>query len=383
MNVLLLGGRGYVASTLLRILVRHPEVSRITVCSEGAAGREIALDHPALCKKELEKLEKPTYESTESALTRDGFSAYTAVFSALPHGVLARNPACMEAFEKTTPLGAGAGTGAGINAEAGEIGAEAGEIGASRVPVLIDLSADFRLKDSNMYQTYYGFEHANTGLLTQSCFGLSEWYRSGLQKACLIANPGCYSSSALLPLLPVLRGCTVEGLIQINSISGISGAGRKLEASLLFCEQEENVSAYKSGTQHRHVPEMLQELSRLGHQDVSLVFNPHMAPLSQGMLTTITVPLPSVEESKRARDALFAQYLDETFIRVLQDKDVEDRSFGTRAVQRTNLALIYARCEKNCIIIHCAIDNLWKGAAGQAVHNFNIRFGFEESAGLV
>ncbi len=376
MNVLLLGGRGYVASTLLRILVRHPDVSYITVCSEGAAGREIVLDHPALCKKELEKLEKPTYESTKSMLARDDFSSYTAVFSALPHGVLAQNPACMEAFEKTTSLKAE------LTTDKAELKAEL-KTGTSRIPVLIDLSADFRLKDSNIYQSYYGFEHANTRLLAQSCFGLSEWYRSSLQKACLIANPGCYSSSALLPLLPILRGCTVEGLIQINSISGVSGAGRKRETSLLFCEQGENVSAYKSGTQHRHVPEMLQELRKLGHQDVSLVFNPHMAPLSQGMLTTITVPFPSVEESKRARDALFAQYLDETFIRVLQDKDVENRSFGTRVVQRTNLALIYAHCEENCIIIHCAIDNLWKGAAGQAVHNFNIRFGFEESAGLV
>lgn len=350
MNVALLGARGYTGSVLLKILLRHPHVQTIIPYSLSTAGEHIAAHEPQLTAQQRKKLRFPVYQSGRKALEEGVPEDVSAIFSALPHGVLARHcPVLMNS--------------------------------AHSERVLIDLSADFRLKDRALYQQYYAMEHPNPALLAHSCYGLSEWHRNALSQADIIANPGCYPTSALLPLLPVLQNYATTGLIHVHSISGISGAGKALKQELLFCERDQNIVAYKPGTTHRHYPEMQQELCS-SNTPVDFLFTPHLAPVRQGIFTTIIVPLPTLKVSRQAAEALHDQYSAEPFVHVT--KLMSDApNHGTATVLNTNTALIYTHCEKQSLVLYCTLDNLWKGAAGQAAQNFNIRFGFEETAGLL
>ena len=392
MHVLLLGARGYVGSTLLRLLLGHPHIQKITLSSDSATGLPVHIYEPSLDTSLLEKIDnKQCYISTNTILEQKINTNYSAVFSCLPQGVLAKNIHTLYNISNNTattslPLQR---TNITTNTQHTD----------SPLPLLIDLSADFRLRNHELYTQYYHNKHPHPALLPKAIYGLSEWYRTNIQNNAksrknkqhihknlpdIIANPGCYPTSALLPILPIIRNCTIEGLIHIHSISGISGAGRSLKQNLLFCERQENISAYNSGLQHRHVPEIQQCITQFTAEEessYSFVFSPHLVPIIQGMFTTIAVPLRSKQESLRAKEMLHAQYLGDYFVQVHEEQNAI--TYGTANVRNTNVALIYAHCEDNSIILHCAIDNLWKGAAGQALQNFNIYFDFDEREGLV
>lgn len=245
---------------------------------------------------------------------------------------------------------------------------------------VIDLSADYRLREPSTYEKWYNVRHAFQATLRRAVYGLPEIYRNKIKKAKLIANPGCYPTGAILGLLPALRNTLIDtSSIVIDSKSGTSGAGRKADVSVSYCEVNEGFKAYAIGT-HRHTPEIEQELSLVSGKEIVVNFTPHLLPVDRGILTTIYAPLikkMSVHDIvQKYRDA----YKKEPFVRVLEYglfpniKYVRGSNFcdiGLKVNERTNT-----------MIIVTAIDNLVKGASGQAVHNMNIMMGFDEKAGL-
>jgi N-acetyl-gamma-glutamyl-phosphate reductase len=245
---------------------------------------------------------------------------------------------------------------------------------------VIDLSADFRLNNSSVYEKWYGGKHTAHDLLAQAVYGLPELYREKIRAASLIANPGCYPTTVLLGLAPAIR----SGLVDISSIiidskSGISGAGRKSVAEY-FKNEHPNFKAYNIAGGHRHIPEIEQELGKIAGEKTVVTFSPHIIPVERGMLSTIYVTL---REKKSTAEivALYREfYRDEPFVRVLAEGQVP----GTKNVVNTNFCEIGLKVDERAgrLVIVSAIDNLVKGASGQAVQNMNIMFGFDEKEGL-
>lgn len=260
------------------------------------------------------------------------------------------------------------------------------KISMQYVPILmehnikvIDLSADFRFTDAAVYEGAYQ-EHTSKHLLKQSVYGLSEIYRDQIKASTLVGNPGCYPTSILLPLLPLLK----EGLIQPDGIisdskSGVSGAGRSLSLSSHFCEANESFTAYKIGN-HRHTPEINEILSIHSQQKVSITFVPHLLPLTRGMLSTIYARANDNVTEDKIRKAFHAYYGKEYFVRVL-DKNMYPAISHVRGTNCCDIGFHFDEKTKKIIIIS-AIDNLLKGAAGQAVQNMNIMFGLDDAMGL-
>jgi N-acetyl-gamma-glutamyl-phosphate reductase len=245
---------------------------------------------------------------------------------------------------------------------------------------VIDLSADFRFRDSATYEAYYQ-PHTSKYLLEKAVYGLSEIYHNEIKNADLIGNPGCYPTSVLLPLIPLLK----EGFLDADSIvadskSGVSGAGRTLSLSTHFCEVNESFKAYKVAS-HRHNPEIEEILSRETGRKTCITFVPHLVPMTRGMLTTIYARLKTGVTPEKIRDSLSSFYAGRKFIRICDDKRLPD----TKYVAGTNYCDIGFRIDSRtgCLILISAIDNLVKGAAGQAVQNMNIMFGFKETEGLM
>ncbi|MDF2949129.1 MAG: N-acetyl-gamma-glutamyl-phosphate reductase [Sedimentibacter sp.] len=246
---------------------------------------------------------------------------------------------------------------------------------------VIDLSADFRMKDVSIYEKWYELKHNNPQFLATAVYGLSEVNRSVIRNSNLIANPGCYPTCTILSIYPLLK----EGLIDKNSIiidakSGMSGAGRSAKTDNLFCEVNENIKAY-GVTSHRHTPEIEEQLSYSAGSEVLINFTPHLIPMNRGILTTSYATLKkefSYEEIKSAYDKYYAA---EKFIRVL-NKDVFPQ---TKWVEGSNFIDLNFKIDArtNRIVIMGAIDNLIKGAAGQAVQNMNIMFNIDEATGLL
>lgn len=247
--------------------------------------------------------------------------------------------------------------------------------------VVIDLSADFRLKSAAVYKEWYHTAHPRKDLLKKAVYGLPEMYRARIRSANLIANPGCYPTSAILGLLPLLEA----GLIQRDSIvvdakSGVSGAGKKLSAGTQFCEVNENFAAYKVN-RHQHAPEMEQALTDAAGGAVRITFVPHLLPVNRGILSTMYVKKKAGAAKSKIEKA-FRDFSDrEPFVRFLG----VDRFPSLKDVQGTNFCLIGMSVDERSgqLIVITAIDNLIKGASGQAVQNMNIRFGFPEDAGLL
>ncbi len=362
MNVAILGATGYTGALLLRILSSHPEVESIIAVSSSRPGEEVAgraLSREARKRLALTKGRYVTYEEALDLRPE-------AVFSALPH---------LKSAELCEPF----------------------------LPdsVVIDLSADFRHKDTALFERAYGAPPPRTELLGQAVYGLTEHYREQLRTTQLIGTPGCYPTCSLLPLLPLASHGLLEGTVIINAMSGISGAGRKKKENLLFSERTENVNAYSPGTTHRHLYEIEEQLrshgafggsshgrdwnhgpdSNLGrdwnHGPAPILFTPHLVPIKQGMAATITVPVSSAAAAEEGIELLHRRYETEPFVEVLKDRVPE-----TIEVRGTNRALISYRKESGYLMLFSVIDNLWKGASGQAVQNFNVRFGFDERAGL-
>jgi len=249
---------------------------------------------------------------------------------------------------------------------------------------VIDLSADFRLKDPKLYPTWYKQEHKSPGLLPTAVYGLTEIYRDDIKHAQLVANPGCYPVSIILGCAPLFKNKLVDPAnIVVDSMSGISGAGKNQQEEYLYCEREGNIKPYNVGT-HRHTPEMEQELGNLAGEEVLLTFAPYLAPMERGIISTIYL---SLKEEHRALslsdlyDLYNKFYKGEPFIRIRTlDK------LSTEYVAYTNFCDIglFADSRKpGRIVVMSALDNLVKGAAGQAIQNLNVMFGIEETAGLL
>jgi N-acetyl-gamma-glutamyl-phosphate reductase len=244
----------------------------------------------------------------------------------------------------------------------------------------IDLSADYRLRDVDTYQHWYQVEHVAPELLDLAVYGLVEVYREQIAGARLVASPGCYPTGSLLALYPLVHGKHLSsGRIIIDSKSGASGAGRKLSLTTHFCEANENFSAYKIGRAHRHTSELDQELAAWGGEGFKVTFSPHLLPVNRGILSTIYVSLESGWSVPRLVDLYQAVYADEPFVHVLPPGKLASLAH----VVRTNrCAISFAEAGGGDMIIVSAIDNLIRGAAGQALQSMNVMFGMDETMGL-
>ncbi|MFH2093197.1 MAG: N-acetyl-gamma-glutamyl-phosphate reductase [Pseudomonadota bacterium] len=336
-NVGIAGASGYTGVELVKLITNHPKAKLCSITSNTYKGKPFTDIFPS-----MRGFETLICESMDiPALSKK----IDVVFLALPHKVsMDHAPAFLKENVK-----------------------------------VIDLSADYRFKDAAVYESVYQ-THTSKHLLEQSVYGLCEIYRDQIKQADLIGNPGCYPTSILLPLIPLLR----EGLIYPENIisdskSGVSGAGRSLSLSSHYCEVNDSFSAYKVGS-HRHTPEINEQLSLNSHKKVSITFTPHLLPLTRGMLSTIYLNATSEASYQAIRKTYDHYYGKEPFIRVLD----KDKYPAISHVNRTN------RCDfgfhfnegKRQIIIVSVIDNLLKGAAGQAVQNMNLMFGLEENTGL-
>lgn len=332
-----IGATGYAGAELVRILSGHPKVELRLLTSRQHAGVPIERIYPAFRGRIALVCE--AYDPENMCLEAD------VVFTALPHQL---------------PMG--------IVPELLRKGLK-----------VIDLSADFRFKSRKCYEAFYQ-PHTAPELLQESVYGLSEWYRDAIRSARLIGNPGCYPTSILLPLLPLLRAGLIssKGIIA-DSKSGVSGAGRSAAVGSLYCEVAESFKAYKVGD-HRHNPEIDEVLSLGTGHDIHVTFIPHLLPMSRGMLSTIYAEaIPDVDENA-FRDCLKTAYAESAFIRILDAKQQPD----TRNVRGTNCCDIGCHLDATHrrLVLTSAIDNLVKGAAGQAVQNMNLMMGFDETSGL-
>ncbi len=337
MTVLILGSTGYTGMMLLRILVEHPHVSSIIPVSHSAAGKLIAEVDPG-----IGSMGASCFAHTDGRFVApDEADASDAeiIFSALPHRTAA---------SIIGPL-------------------------AGKAPI-IDLSADFRFRSQEAYEAAYGTTHSHPELLQDAVYGLTEWHRDQIRTASIIACPGCYPTCVLLPLLPFTD--LLQGAIVTSALSGISGAGRKETRNLLFNERSENVAAYSAGRSHRHVPEMDQALRAAG-TDAELLFTPHLVPIKQGMLATTVATLREPLSTETAAEKVRNAYEAGPFVGLSHRPMPE-----TRDVRNTNRCDIAVRVEGTHLYLFSAIDNLYKGAAGQAVQNMNVRLELPETAGL-
>jgi N-acetyl-gamma-glutamyl-phosphate reductase len=245
---------------------------------------------------------------------------------------------------------------------------------------VIDLSADFRIKDHAVYEKWYKHAHPDTGLLSKAVYGLPEHYRKQITTAVILANPGCYVTSVILPLIPLFKQkpAQIEWVIA-DSKSGVSGAGRALKQNTHFDEANENFSAYSVGHLHRHTPEMEQELSIAAGRPVSLTFSPHLVPINRGILSTLYIKTSL--SAQECREIVATAYQNEPFVRVRQPDDLPN----VHNVAFTNFCDIAftAGTDGQPVIAVSTLDNLVKGASGQALQNMNIMFGFPETTGLL
>ena len=339
-KVAVIGASGYAGEELVRLLLGHPRTDLVAVTSRQFAGRTLAQVFPRFFHHEKAKLLKFVDVDPKQLV-----SAAEIIFLALPHGVSA---------EVAKPLV---------------------DLGAS----VVDLSADFRIKDAAVYKEFYGKDHPVAELLVRAVYGLPELYRDRIREAKLVACPGCYPTSILIPLLPLVRAKIVDlARIVVTSLSGVTGAGRKVEPDYLFAECNESIRPY-GVPKHRHLSEIEQELSILAGEKVIIQFTPHLVPVNRGIVTTIYVDLR--ERGADVRHLFENAYRDEPFVRLLGD----DRLPDTKNVTGTNFIDIAWKIDPRTgrLIVMSAIDNLIKGTSGQAIQCFNLMRGYSETAGLL
>jgi len=241
---------------------------------------------------------------------------------------------------------------------------------------VIDFSADYRLKDPNVYEKFYNVKHTDTANLARAAFGLPELFRQQIKDADLVANPGCYPTGALLAIAPLLKEALIEtDSIIVNAVTGISGAGKNPSSRFHFPNMNENLFAYGIGS-HRHMPEMEQIASQIAGTDVQILFQPHAGPFDRGILSTVYCQPKGKIDSKQLAKLYENFYTNEPFVQIRNDAP------GVKDVAGTNYCHIFPTCVKGRIVVFSAIDNLVKGASGQAIQNMNIVFGFEETLGL-
>ncbi len=332
-------GDGYTAAELLRILAGHDEVEVVAILSTENVGKRIDVLYPHLngfCNLACEE------SNVENLIGR-----CEIVFLALPHG-LSINIA-LKLLDH------------GIKC--------------------VDLGADFRLKDPGLYRQYYELEHEAPEMLDRAVYGLPEAYRDKIRNSDLLANPGCFPTGAILPLLPLLKAGIIkpEGIV-IDSKTGVSGAGRTVKPGSHFCEVNEGIKAYGVGT-HRHGPEIRQELSFAAGVEVDMIFTPHLVPMNRGILSTSYAQLSGRITAGAVRQVLEESYRDEFFIRVLPDGTMPH----TKWVYGSNFLDIgiYTDAGSGRVVLISALDNLTKGASGQAIQNMNLMLGIDEKKALM
>jgi N-acetyl-gamma-glutamyl-phosphate reductase len=331
-----LGASGYTGADLIRLAARHPNMEIAVLAASSHAGKHLAEVFPHFAF-----IEAPVLVKAEAA----DWSSCDAVFSGLPHGTA-------QDLIKDLP----------------------GHL------KIIDMSADFRLRDTALYTRTYGRDHAATHLLEEAVYGLTEHYAEDIANARLVACPGCYPTAALLALLPVVANKLIDaGDIIIDAKSGITGAGRSLKQNILFSEAGEGLSPYSIGS-HRHAPEIEQEIGRAAGRNVFVNFTPHLIPMSRGELVTCYVRLADGIKPDDLRDALAFAYRTRPFVKVA-DKGIIPATQNVRGSNYCQIGVFSDRVPGRAIVI-ATIDNLVKGSAGQAIQNFNLMFGLPETTGL-
>ena len=332
----ILGASGYTGAELVRLLARHPHFELVLLTADRHAGKPLGAVFPhlgGLGLPDLCRIEDTRWDTIE------------AVFCALPHGT-------------TQDVIAG----------------------LPRHLKIVDLSADFRLADVGAYAEWYGQAHRAPALQAEAVYGLTELKREAVRGARLVANPGCYCTTAQLPLVPLVAERLVDvGDIIVDAKSGVSGAGRGAQEATLFSEVSEGIHAYGIA-HHRHMPEIEQGLAEAAGEPVTITFTPHLMPMNRGILATIYVRLANGAGADDLRGALTARYAGEPFVRVLPDGGVP----ATRHVRGSNHCLIgvFADRVPGRAIVVAVLDNLVKGASGQAIQNMNLMCAVAETAGL-
>lgn len=328
---------GYIGAEIARLLHQHPQVELKSVTGRSSAGQDLGEVFPHL-------------ENTGLVIKPDIDEDIDIVFSAMPHKT---------SLDVVPQL-----LNKGIK--------------------VIDVSADFRLKDADEYPNWYGFKHPTPELLKSAVYGLPELHRDDITNASLIANPGCYSTSIILALAPIVKAGFIKPEIIIDSKSGVSGAGRTPSMTTNYSEVNENISAYSLGG-HRHLPEVQQELGFLNtNTPLSITFVPHLVPITRGILSSCyaklknDISLGDDELNDKIRRIYTNFYNDAPFVKIVGEPP------KTKHVWGSNLCLIYITVDRRTgtLIVICCIDNLVKGGAGQAVQNMNLMFNFPETAGL-
>ncbi len=331
------GGSGYTGVELLRILSGHPEFEVTTISSRQHAGRPVGEVFPSLRAISDLVFREPDPEAI--------LNEAEAVFTALPHRT------AMEMIPRLM----------GENVR------------------IVDLSADFRFNDAGVYEAWYQ-THSAPDLLRTSVYGLPELHFSAIQKASLVGNPGCYPTSIILGIAPLLKGGWIDPATVIaDSKSGVSGAGRGASLTVHYCEVNDSIKAYNVGT-HRHTPEIEQELSLLAGAPVTISFTPHLTPMTRGILSTVYANLTRPAKTEDLLAVYNDFYGGKPFVRVYPKGSLPATAF----VRGTNYADIGITVDPRTdrVVVTAAIDNLVKGASGQAVQNMNIMFGFDETTGL-
>ncbi len=349
-KVAIVGASGYSGEVLVQLLLNHPHAELVAVTSRQNAGQTLAQVFPKFASHPKSKTLRFS-EPNAAVLAQQA----EVVFLALPHGVAA---------EFAVPLNA-----AGC--------------------VVIDLSADFRLRSAEVYKEFYAHDHPAPELLKTAVYGLPEVYREEIKKSLLIASPGCYPTSILLPTIPLLKAGLIQptGIIA-DSLSGVSGAGRKAEVDYLFCECNESVRPY-GVPKHRHLSEIEEQLSFAAGTKVTIQFTPHLIPVNRGILTTLYLAPAEAFGDAAGADAFGKKiaacyqqaYATEPFVRLLEGKALPD----TKNVVGTNVCEFAWRLDPRTgrLIVMSAEDNVVKGASGQAVQSMNLVCGWPETSGLI
>ncbi|MBC2721247.1 N-acetyl-gamma-glutamyl-phosphate reductase [Desulfosporosinus sp.] len=334
MKVGILGATGYAGQELVRLLQRHEEVKELYLSSSSVAGENYDTVYPHWLDQNVGILQDENIPDVD------------VLFCALPHGLTA---------ERTSAF-------------------------LARKMKVVDLGADFRLNAAEIYEEWYKIKHPAAELLKDAVYGLPELYREQIRGKCLIANPGCYPTATLLALVPLLRRQLLQtSYLIIDAKSGVSGAGRGVSLNTHFGEVNENFKAYGVAN-HRHTPEIEQELSRAAGQPLTINFTPHLVPMTRGMLVTIYAKVSDGVEEEDLRNCWSDQYQNEEFIHRLPPGTWPQTKFSSGS-NHAFLQLTLDKRTGNAVIV-ATIDNLLKGAAGQAVQNMNLAMGWPESQGL-
>ncbi|MDR4307018.1 N-acetyl-gamma-glutamyl-phosphate reductase [Chelatococcus sambhunathii] len=339
LNVAILGASGYTGSELVRLLSRHRQVAIRALTADRKAGQAMADVFPQFVHLDLPKL---------TTIAEVALDEIDLVFCALPHGTT--QTVIAELFAKKPEI------------------------------KVVDLSADFRLADPAAYEQWYGHPHQALELQSEAVFGVSELHRAAIKDARLVANPGCHSTTSILPIVPLLKERLIEpDSISIVSATGMSGAGRAAKEGMLFSEVSEGVHAYGVGG-HRHTAELDQEFDAAAGRTTRATFTPLLIPMNRGIYATITVRLSGGATAEALHASLTTAYWGEPFVTVLPFGKVP-QSRHVRGSNNVQIGVVADRGPDKAIVL-CTLDNLVKGASGQAVQNMNLVAGFEETEGL-